>query len=63
MTSGWMLIVEVACAECGLPFRFEGLPARIESDRPGINHSGSQLFAPVWPAPENQGGNQRGWVL
>src|SRR5690606_26099578 len=44
--------VRVLCTACGRPFRFIGLPSRIDSKRPGVNVFGTNVMLPIEPAEE-----------
>jgi hypothetical protein len=42
--------ITVHCTECGLPFRFIGLPAGNHYAEPRVSMDGTQLRAPLEPA-------------
>lgn len=51
-TGRFMADVRVQCKECGLPFRFVGVPAGISWDRPAVSIDNTELHAPIEPETE-----------
>jgi hypothetical protein len=48
--TGYSADVTVACADCGLPFRFIGLAAGNHYAEPRVSVDGTELRAPIEPA-------------
>ena len=48
--TGYTAEVSVKCADCGLPFRFIGLPAGNHFAEPRVSVDGLELRAPLEPA-------------
>lgn len=48
--TGYTLDVRVKCAECGLPFRFMGLPFGSHYAEPRLSADSEELRAPIEPA-------------
>lgn len=48
--TGYTADVSIACAECGLPFRFIGLSAGNHYHEPRVSIDGTELRAPIEPA-------------
>ena len=46
--------VRVKCIECGEPFRFIGLPAGINFERPTVSIDETELHAPIEPEGEKR---------
>lgn len=42
--------VTITCSDCGLPFRFLGLPAGYHYAEPRVSADGTKLRAPIEPA-------------
>ncbi len=49
--TGYSADIKVQCADCGLPFRFIGLPGGLEPDQPTTSLAGDELRAPLEPMP------------
>ena len=47
---GYSANTAVRCADCGLPFRFIGLPAGNDPAAPRVSVDGKELRAPMEPA-------------
>ena len=45
----WMADVTVKCAECGLPFRFIGLPAGMDLNSPCVSVNAEEARMPIAP--------------
>lgn len=50
--TGYQLDIEVKCVQCGLQFRFRGIPAGNDPDFPRTSIDGTELRAPIEPASE-----------
>jgi hypothetical protein len=48
--TGYTADVTVRCTQCGLPFRFIGLPAGSHHAEPRVSVDGTELRAPIEPA-------------
>lgn len=48
--TGYSADVTIACAQCGLPFRFIGLDAGNHFAEPRVSVDGTELRAPIEPA-------------
>lgn len=48
--TGYSADVKVSCVDCGLPFRFIGLPAGNHFAEPRVSVDGTELRAPIEPA-------------
>lgn len=48
--TGYAADVTIACAGCGLPFRFVGLAAGNHHAEPRVSVDGTELRAPIEPA-------------
>ena len=48
--TGFCADVSIVCADCGLPFRFVGLPAGSHHSEPRVSVDGTELRAPIEPA-------------
>ncbi len=48
--TGYTAGVQVKCADCGLPFRFIGLPAGNHYAEPRVSVDATELRAPIEPA-------------
>lgn len=48
--TGYKLDVTVKCADCGLPFRFKGLPFGSHPHEPRLSADSETLRAPIEPA-------------
>ena len=48
--TGYTADVKITCAECGLPFRFLGIPAGSHYAEPRVSIDGTELRAPLEPA-------------
>lgn len=48
--TGYVADATITCAECGLPFRFIGLPAGNHFAEPRVSIDGTELRAPIEPA-------------
>ena len=46
--------VKINCAECGMPFRFIGLPAGVHFAEPRVAVGGMELRAPIEPATHDK---------
>lgn len=44
--------IRIACADCGEPFQFVGVPIGLSYDRPTVEFGGRELRAPIRPASE-----------
>ena len=53
--TSYMADIRVACAECGEPFQWLGLPVGVNYDRPMVSVDGTEIRAPIWPAHEPPG--------
>ncbi len=49
-----MAEIKIRCLDCGVPFRFMGLPAGLDFDRPTVSIDGVELNAPVEPETEKR---------
>lgn len=47
-----MLNLTLHCKDCGMPFKFVGVPAGISLSRATTSFGGNELRVPVEPAPE-----------
>lgn len=47
--TGYTIDVKVKCKECGLPFRFLGLPHGYSFVEPSVSADGTELRAPIEP--------------
>lgn len=52
--TGYSADVTVACADCGLPFRFIGLDAGNHYAEPRVSIDGTELRAPLEPATHDK---------
>jgi hypothetical protein len=43
--------IRIRCDECGLPFRFIGVPGGLAPDQPTTSLAGDELRAPIEPIP------------
>lgn len=48
--TGFTTGIEVKCADCGLPFRFKGIPFGSHPAEPRLRVDGEELRAPIEPA-------------
>lgn len=48
--TGFKLDLTVKCADCGLPFRFKGLPFGSHPHEPRLSVDSEELRAPIEPA-------------
>lgn len=48
--TGYAADVSINCVECGLAFRFAGLPAGNSHTEPRVSIDGTELRAPIEPA-------------
>lgn len=48
--TGHCVDIQIRCAQCGLPFRFIGLPAGNHYAEPRVSVDGVELRAPIEPA-------------
>ena len=48
--TGYTMDVRVKCADCGLPFRFMGLPFGSHYSEPRLSADSEELRAPIEPA-------------
>lgn len=48
--TGFTTSIEVKCADCGLPFRFKGIPFGSHPAEPRLRVDGEELRAPIEPA-------------
>ena len=48
--TGYTADIEINCADCGIPFRFTGLPAGSHYYKPRVSVDGTELRAPIEPA-------------
>lgn len=48
--TGYTVGIEITCTECGIPFRFIGLPAGNSFQQPMVSIDGTELRAPLEPA-------------
>lgn len=53
-TGKFMADIHVACAQCGQTFRFLGLRAGIDFDRPTVSIDETELHAPIEPEDEKR---------
>lgn len=51
---GYSADVAVRCADCGLPFRFIGIPAGNHFAEPRVSVDGLELRAPIEPATHDK---------
>ena len=42
--------IRIKCADCGVPFRFKGLPGGSSPSKPMVSINGEELRAPMEPA-------------
>lgn len=48
--TGYVADLQIRCQQCGLPFRFIGLPAGSHFAEPRVSPDGTELRAPMEPA-------------
>jgi hypothetical protein len=48
-TGRFMADISVHCTDCGEPFRFMGVPAGLDWERPMVSIDGLELHAPIEP--------------
>ena len=46
--------VRVWCIQCGLSFRFPGLPCGVLASQPSVSPDETVLFAPLFPGPAKE---------
>ncbi len=44
--------VHIQCRDCGMPFRFLGLPAGLRPERPAVSVDGTEARLPIAPLDE-----------
>lgn len=50
--TGYTTDIRVRCNDCGMPFKFVGLPGGSSRSAPTTSWDGADLRAPIEPAPE-----------
>lgn len=45
----WHAVVEIRCVDCGIPFRFVGLPTGMDANGAGTSADGTQGLFTVYP--------------
>ncbi len=60
---GYSINVSVKCTECGLAFRFKGLPAGTDPDFPRLSIDGCELRAPLEPADVPKFASEAGYRI
>lgn len=60
--NGFSADVSVKCTDCGLPFRFVGLPAGSHFAEPRVSPDGLELRAPIEPATHEKWTTRRSYV-
>lgn len=53
-TGAFMADVRIRCAQCDLPFRFVGLRAGVDFERPMVSIDETELHAPIEPENEKR---------
>lgn len=48
--TGYCAEIQIKCTDCGLPFRFIGVPAGNHYGEPRVSIDGQELRAPIEPA-------------
>ena len=48
--TGYAVDLTVKCTDCGLPFRFKGLPFGSHRNEPRLSADAEELLAPIEPA-------------
>jgi len=51
-TEYWMVEIKIKCKKCGIAFKFMGLPAGLDYEKPTINVLGTTIHLPVHPVGE-----------
>lgn len=52
--TGYSADIGIRCADCGVPFRFNGLPAGASHVEPRVSVDGTELRAPIEPATHDK---------
>jgi hypothetical protein len=61
--TGYQANVRVHCTECGLKFRFVGLPAGSHFAEPRVSVDGLELRAPIEPATHERFATQLSYAM
>ncbi len=51
-TERWMVDIKIKCEKCGVSFKFLGLPAGLNYEKPTVDIAGTTIQLPVYPDGE-----------